>query len=409
MATVESPFDTDYELRAIGQSTGLPTPYAGLIFKKTDFNTLLVGGAGNQAGSALYEVPVIRDGSNKIIGVGPATLVINAPYIDGGVAYSNTKDVLFVTGYPTNILHQFKDGSTEPDDTTTLTGLGVVANTSVGSVGVSPLTFPGAGNLVLIVWPSGNTYYTTITFNGGTGLYALGSIVAGPTIPGGPEGFVYVPTGSAQFTAPSMLVTEYSSGRVTAYEIDGNGLPILASSRPMITGLLNAEGAAIDPLTGSYVFTTFGADDNFYVLDGGFVPPDQAGVLACRSTLTATGSFVLAPFLYRLEYVKDSSVAMDEGLFIQTNLELPEYKSVSKELYEGDSEFLDRFFGIDGVVAVEAASHRLYIEKSPVFNWDEVLPDVIDELVDALGVTQISRHSGLSIRLDSLENRREKL
>lgn len=117
----------------------------------------------------------------------------------------------------------------------------------------------------------------------------------------------------------------------------------------------------------------------------------------------------MAELLYRLEYVKDSKVAMDEGVFIQTNLELPEFKKVEKENYEGDSEFLDRFFGIDGVVSVEAASFRLYIEKSPVFNWEEVLPDAIAELVDALGATGISRHSGLSIRLDSIEQRRENI
>ena len=41
----------------------------------------------------------------------------------------------------------------------------------------------------------------------------------------GPEGFIYVNAGSPRFTGASLLVSEYSAGRVSAFEVDGDGDP----------------------------------------------------------------------------------------------------------------------------------------------------------------------------------------
>jgi hypothetical protein len=71
------------------------------------------------------------------------------------------------------------------------------------------------------------------------------------------EGILFVPTGSPLFTNPSVLVTEYSAGRVSAYDLDNNGDPIVASRRTFISGLSGAEGGTLDPVTNDFLFSTF--------------------------------------------------------------------------------------------------------------------------------------------------------
>lgn len=60
-----------------------------------------------------------------------------------------------------------------------------------------------------------------------------------------------------------------------SYEIDSNGDPVLASKRAFLTGLSGAEGAAIDPLTGDFLFSTFGGGNRVLVIRG-FVTPCPA-------------------------------------------------------------------------------------------------------------------------------------
>ncbi len=94
-------------------------------------------------------------------------------------------------------------------------------------------------------------------------------------IDGGPEGFVYVPTGSPQFSGPSLLVSEYGVDEVAAYQVDANGDPVIATRRPMITGLDGAEGALLDPVTGDFLFSTFGGGSRVVAVRGFRAPPPQ--------------------------------------------------------------------------------------------------------------------------------------
>ena len=69
-----------------------------------------------------------------------------------------------------------------------------------------------------------------------------------------------------------MLVSEYGSGRVAAFEVDADGDPLVATRRDFITGLSGAEGAFVDPVTGDFLFSTFGGGDRVIVVRG-FAPP----------------------------------------------------------------------------------------------------------------------------------------
>jgi hypothetical protein len=92
--------------------------------------------------------------------------------------------------------------------------------------------------------------------------------IVGSTVGGGPEGFVYVTPGSPQFPGPSMLVSEFDAGEVAAYEIDANGDPLVATRRTFVDGLTGAEGAMLDPVTGDFLFSTFGGGDRIVAVRG---------------------------------------------------------------------------------------------------------------------------------------------
>ena len=78
------------------------------------------------------------------------------------------------------------------------------------------------------------------------------------------------------FEQPSVLVAEWSAGNIVAYQITADGDPIPASRRVFVSGLTGAEGGMIDPLTGDYLFTTFGGGDRVIRVDGLRIPLDRS-------------------------------------------------------------------------------------------------------------------------------------
>jgi hypothetical protein len=76
-----------------------------------------------------------------------------------------------------------------------------------------------------------------------------------------------------------MLVSEYGAGQVAAYEVDANGDPIISTRRTFISNLSGADGAFIDPVTGDFLFSTFGSGDRVVVVSGFAkpLPPPVAG------------------------------------------------------------------------------------------------------------------------------------
>ncbi|MGE3182570.1 MAG: hypothetical protein AB7N71_13140, partial [Phycisphaerae bacterium] len=211
--------------------------------------------------------------------------------IDGGLTYG-PNGVLFYTTFNDNHIGQLLPGSTSPDLLTPLTALGVAAST--GTLQFVPEGFPGAGRLKILSYNASTWYDTTITPDG-SGTFTINPVNPGIFIGGGPEGLVYIAAGNPGFAADSVLVCEYAFGRVVAYEIDANGDAIVATRRIFLTGLGGAEGAAIDPLTGDFLFSTFGGGDRVIRVIGftGITPP---GDLNCDGIVTVSdiGGFVLA-------------------------------------------------------------------------------------------------------------------
>jgi hypothetical protein len=106
---------------------------------------------------------------------------------------------------------------------------------------------------------------------------------------------VYVPVGSPIFPANSMLVSEYSNDVVSVYQFDANGNPVPATRALFVDGLTGAEGAVIDPLTGDFLFSTFGAADRVIVVRGFAQPPTPTPTVGPGVTPTQVPSPTATP------------------------------------------------------------------------------------------------------------------
>lgn len=264
-------FAGNYVASSLGSPAGLPAPAGGLTLLAGDPNTLLIGGGANSASGAIYAVPLSRGAGGHITGfAGPATLFASAPQIDGGLAYG-PGGVLFYTRFNVHTLAQIEPGSTSQDRQDIIAGFGELYADSVGSIAFVPDGFAGAGQLKAVTFQKGS--FGTIPLSpDGNGTYAPGTGTHDATLSGGPEGIAYVKGTNPGFGVDSLLVAEYTSGKVGAYELDANGNPIPSTRRDFITDLISVEGAFVDPMTGDFLFSTFHAGSEVHVVRG-FSPP----------------------------------------------------------------------------------------------------------------------------------------
>ncbi len=283
-------FDGLYTGASIGTPDGLPSPAGGLTLLAGNPNTLLIGGRANMADGAIYSVPLIRDAGGHITGfAGPATFFASAPQIDGGLAYG-PDGVLFYTRFNVHTLAQIKPGSDAADRQDIISGFGQLYSDSVGSIAFVPEGFAGAGELKAVTFQNGSFGTIPLTHDG-SGTYEPGTGTFETSLTGGPEGIAYVKGTNPGFGVDSLLVAEYTSGKVGAYDLDEHGNPIADSRRDFITGLTSVEGAFVDPLTGDFLFSTFYAGSEVYVVRGfsapGVVP--EANSIVVWLTLSIIG------------------------------------------------------------------------------------------------------------------------
>ena len=78
------------------------------------------------------------------------------------------------------------------------------------------------------------------------------------------------PAQAADAPAPEHTLT----GNIGFYNVDDNGDPEPQTRSTFISGLSGAEGAAIDPVTGDFLFGTYGSG-NRIIRVVGFPPPDN--------------------------------------------------------------------------------------------------------------------------------------
>ena len=253
--SINPDFGGCYSIRDLGTPPGVPTPFGGVTFKHDDPDLMLLGGAANATSGAVYAIRVTRDAGGIINGfVGSATKFADAPNIDGGLTYG-PENILFFTRYSNHAIGQIKPGQTSPSKDTPLAS---IFTGSTGSMQFVPAGYPGAGRMKVLSYNAG--LWADINYApDGNGTYDI----LGPAntiiniAPIRPEGAVYVQPGNPGFTKHSVLICDYTGGRVEAFEIDANGDPILATKRTLITGFAGPEGGTRDPRTGHFLFSTF--------------------------------------------------------------------------------------------------------------------------------------------------------
>jgi hypothetical protein len=97
---------------------------------------------------------------------------------------------------------------------------------------------------------------------------------------------------------------------------------------------------------------------------------------------------------YRIEYVKFNN--HDDGVFVHFRTDLPEYRSFvyRDDYFIGSDDVRTAFFnGImntPGVTACASQAFRLYLEKSPVFSWAEVLGPVMEWIRASVSATALN-------------------
>ena len=174
------------------------------------------------------------------------------------------------------------ESDTDEDKIIDMAALGIAS--SHAALNFVPSSFAGAGQVKLVSWESGDWYSASLTPDG-SGTFDLTGVThvdldtstaAIDVLGGGPEGFTYVSGLNPGFAVNSLLLSEFSAGTVAVYALDANGDPILSSRRDFLTGLEGAEGAVLDPVTGDFLFSTFGGGDRVVLVSGFTEPPPPA-------------------------------------------------------------------------------------------------------------------------------------
>ena len=201
----------------------------------------------------------------------PAANATIGQFNDGGVVFG-PENVLFVTRFPYNPLEQSKPGSTDPDKITDLIRLGI--HSSVGSIGFVPSGFPGAGSMKIVSARGG--WYQCDFVPDGNGTFDVISAFLRATLADTPEGIVFVPPGSPVFPANSVLINNWSTGKIVTAPLDANGDPIVANTQDVIAGFGASEGPLIDPLTGDLLFWSANNGGSIFLVRG-FRSPTNTG------------------------------------------------------------------------------------------------------------------------------------
>ena len=114
-----------------------------------------------------------------------------------------------------------------------LTPLGV--GTSVGGLSITPAGFPGAGSLKLTSYNLDNWYSADLVPDG-SGTFDIVNTAFRAYLNGtGPESIIYVDASYPSFANDSVLVCEWFTETIAAFEIDAGGDPVPGTRRDFFT------------------------------------------------------------------------------------------------------------------------------------------------------------------------------
>lgn len=117
----------------------------------------------------------------------------------------------------------------------------------------------------------------------------------------------------------------------------------------------------------------------------------------------------MANLEYRREFLKDEEDASNESVYLQLKQSpARDYwiERIRKQDYEETTNDLaDLLFAIDGITELSIQPFRVWLSKSPVFNFEEIIADVLDVLQTNLGLDGQEELFGSPIYLTSRKER----
>jgi hypothetical protein len=112
---------------------------------------------------------------------------------------------------------------------------------------------------------------------------------------------------------------------------------------------------------------------------------------------------------YFTEFVKDNDSGLEESVFIHLTRDVPVYQSrLSKEEWVANGSypaFINGLF-VDGVTDVQSTSYRVLVSKSPIYQWEDILDDVLSFLITYFGETVGEEQPNSGRTLDDVKTRR---
>jgi hypothetical protein len=282
---IAPPYDELYTIYDLGTVPGVPNPLGGATISMTDPNTLLIAGSSEYASGAIYAIQVQRGNCGNILGfAGSATVYAYTPYVDANLVYT-ASGLMFYTEWPQYNLSQLLPGATSPARVTNLGAFGIdtISDQGPGGVGLVPPSLTAAGELRIVTWPVGTWYHVGLVPDGS--LFTVTSLTEIVQVPNNPGGFAYVPAGSPGFPDQAIMLAEWNVSnsdldRVAAYDADAQGDPIVSTRREFLSRFPRPWGAYFEPVTGDYLFLSWGTGmDRVYIVQG-FVPPPPIGAPA---------------------------------------------------------------------------------------------------------------------------------
>ena len=127
-----------------------------------------------------------------------------------------------------------------------------------------------------------------------------------------PKALLLCHLSSPVFQPNSVLIVQYGYSRVFAAPLDANGDPIMAQGQDFVRGLGGASGACIDPVTGDFLFDTWGGAHQVIRVSG-FATPSPTPT----PTATPSPSCTPMPWIVMEDYpfAVDSEALATDGTF----------------------------------------------------------------------------------------------
>lgn len=268
-------FAASYTFSELGPVPGVPDPLGGCVVLQADRDHLLIAGASERMTGGLYRVGVRRNACGHITGwVGAATKLAATPFIDANLLELPGGSLLY-TGWNVAQLSQLRLDAGTPLWTVDLLTRGQVGS-SAGGLGRVPPWLPAAGQFRIVGWPDGKWHRLDLSAD--AGVYDVVRVVdtGAQPLSGGPGGFAYVPLGSALFSTPSIILSEWTANEVSVVEVDQQGNPVSGTRRQLFSSFPRPWGAYFEPETGDFLFMTWGRPglrDSVFIVQGFEKPP----------------------------------------------------------------------------------------------------------------------------------------